>query len=86
MKKGEIPYGRNEKPEEYCYVEIQNSDILDSIIGGRYGSESSGVGYSITQKEFKNALDQNKQVYIIVEKSVLAEYETYKINKDIKGI
>jgi len=86
FEKGEIPYGRNEKPEEYCYMEINNSDILVSIIGGRYGTDSSDVGYSITQKELKNALEQNKQVYIFIEKNVLAEYETYKINKDVEGI
>lgn len=82
FEKGEIPYGRNEKPEEYCYVEIGLSDILISIIGGRYGSESSAKGYSVTQKELKHALEQGKQVYIFVEKAVLAEYDTYKINKD----
>ncbi|MFF2795002.1 DUF4062 domain-containing protein [Lysinibacillus xylanilyticus] len=86
FEKGEIPYGRNEKPEEYCYMEINNSDILVSIIGGRYGTDSSDEGYSITQKELKNALEQNKQVYIFIEKNVLAEYETYKINKDVEGI
>lgn len=86
FEKGEIPYGRHEKPEEYCYIEINNSDVLVSIIGGRYGSDSSDSGYSITQKELKNALEQNKQVYIFIEKNVLAEYETYKINKDVEGI
>ncbi|MEC1178444.1 DUF4062 domain-containing protein [Metasolibacillus meyeri] len=86
FEKGEIPYGRNERPEEYCYVEINNSDILVSIIGGRYGTDSSDIGYSITQKELKSALEQNKQVYIFIEKNVLAEYETYKINKDVEGI
>lgn len=86
FEKGEIPYGRHEKPEEYCYMEINNSDILVSIIGGRYGTDSSDEGYSITQKELKNALEQNKQVYIFIEKNVLAEYETYKVNKDVIGI
>lgn len=86
FEKGEIPYGRNERPEEYCYMEINNCDILVSIIGGRYGTESSEHGYSITQKELRNALELNKQVYVFIEKNVMAEYETYKINKDIEGI
>lgn len=86
FEKGEIPYGRNEKPEEYCYMEINNCNILVSIIGGRYGSESSEQGYSITQKELRNALDLNKQVYIFIEKNVMSEYETYKINKEIPDI
>lgn len=82
FERGQVPYGRTEKPEEYCYKEIELTDILLSIIGGRYGSESIEAGYSITQKELRHALELGKQVYIFVEKNVLAEYETYKINKE----
>lgn len=82
FERGEVPYGRKEAPQEYCYKEIQLSDILVSIVGGRYGSQSSTPGYSVTQKELRKALEAGKQVYIFVEKSVRAEYETYKVNKD----
>lgn len=83
---GEIPYGRYDKPEEYCYAEIELSDILVCIIGGRYGTDSTEGRYSITQKELKHALDLGKQVYIFAEKNVLAEFETYKINKENDNI
>lgn len=79
---GNIPYGKDEKLEEYCYKEISNIDILISIIGGRYGSESSGRGNSISQIELRTALELNKQVYIFIEKNVYAEYQTYLLNKD----
>ena len=78
---GQIPYGNDEKLEEYCYKEIEHCDILVSIIGGRYGSSSSHDPYSISQKELKTAIELGRPVYIFVEKSVLAEYETYKKNK-----
>src|SRR6218665_2818482 len=85
-EEGDIPYGKDEGLEEYCYKEISNIDILVCIIGGRYGSESKKGKVSITQMELKTAISENKQVYIFIEKNVLAEYETYLINKasDIK--
>lgn len=86
-EKGSIPYGSEEKLEEYCYREIDKCDILVSIIGGRLGSDSYSEPYSISQMELKTALKQTKQVYIFIENSVLAEYETYQLNEqndDIK--
>lgn len=79
---GKIPYGKEEKLEEYCYKEIGGIDILIAIIGGRYGSESSHEGYSISQIEIKTALEQNKQVYLFIDKNVLSEYQTYLYNKE----
>jgi hypothetical protein len=83
---GNIPYGKDEKLEEYCYKEISDIDILIGIIGGRYGSESQYEPYSISQIEIKTAIEQQKQVYLFIEKNVLAEYQTYLINKENKTI
>lgn len=83
---GDIPYGNDERLEEYCYKEIRNVDILVNIIGGRYGSSSSKTDYSITQQELRTALEENKQVYIFIQKDVFYEYRTYQLNKDIKDI
>ncbi|GEP52804.1 hypothetical protein FNO01nite_34760 [Flavobacterium noncentrifugens] len=79
---GGIPYGKDQKLEEYCYKEISEIDILVGIVGGRFGTEAERGDYSITQIEIKTAIEQSKQVYIFIEKNVLAEYETYLINKD----
>ncbi len=79
---GNIPYGKDDRLEEYCYKEISNADILVSIIGGRYGSESKLDKHSISQMEFKNAYDLNKQVYIFIEKGVYNEYQFYLKNKE----
>ena len=81
-EEGDIPYGTDEALEEYCYKEIKGIDILISIIGGRYGTESKRGNNSISQLELKTALKENKQVYIFIEKNVLSEYETYMLNKD----
>ncbi|MDV7419457.1 DUF4062 domain-containing protein [Acinetobacter baumannii] len=82
-EKGHIPYSSQARLEEYCYKEIENCDILISIIGGRFGSIAfDSGGYSISQKELRTALEKGKQVYIFIEKAVLHEYRTYEHNKD----
>lgn len=79
---GSIPYGKDDGLEEYCYREVSTIDILVAIIGGRLGSVSQNQDYSITQMEIKTALENNKQVYLFIEKNVSAEFQTYLLNKD----
>ena len=82
-EEGDIPYGKDEALEEYCYKEIKNIDILVCIIGGRFGSESKQNNKSsVTQMELKAALSEGKQVYSFIDANVLSEYETYLINKN----
>ncbi len=84
---GSIPYGKEEAPEEYAYREVELSDIIISIIGGRFGSESrQESGYSISQKELKRALELGIQVFIFIEKNVQFEFSTYGLNKEKKSI
>lgn len=86
-ERGHIPYESEKALEEACYKEIEISDILVSIIGGRYGSESkTAAPYSISQNELKTALNMGKPVYIFVEKNVFYEYRTYELNKEVKKI
>lgn len=85
-EEGDIPYGSDEQLEEYCYKEIRNVDILVNIIGGRFGTPSSKSDYSITQQELQTALENNKQVYIFIQKDVFYEYRTYLLNKDNTSI
>ena len=89
-EEGDIPYGKEEELQKYCYREIENVDILVSIIGNRYGSQAivdeKEKEYSVTQREIKTAFEKNKQVYIFIDKNVLTEYETYLLNKKSKDI
>lgn len=89
-EEGDIPYGKEDALQSYCYKEIENVDILVSIIGSRYGSVATtekSQEYSISQMELKTALAENKQVFVFIDKNVATEYETYSLNKgnsDIK--
>jgi hypothetical protein len=82
---GSIPYGKEKPPESYAYQEVELSDIIVTIIGGRFGTESrENTDFSIAQNELRRALDRNVQVFIFVEQGVLSEFSTYKLNKDNK--
>lgn len=85
-ERGGIPYGSKENLEEYCHREIQNVDILISVIGGRFGTHSNHQPYSISQQELKTALELGVPVYIFVETAVLAEYKTYLKNKALTQV
>lgn len=84
-ERGRIPYGPEDRLEDYCYKEIQNIDILVSIIGNRHGSRSQREPYSVSQMELKYARELGKQIYIFVEANVLSEYRVYQRNRDVKG-
>ena len=92
-EKGDIAYAHDQPLDESCYREAENSDILVLIIGGRYGSEASSgdAGQkhqfydryeSITKKEFETAASRDIPVYILIEKGVYSEYQTFLKNRD----
>ena len=96
-EKGDIAYTHDRPLDESCYREVENADIFVLIVGGRYGSEvSSGSKKplksfferydSITKKEYQAAADRDIPIYILIEKGVYSEYQTYSRNKEIENI
>lgn len=85
-ERGNVPYGSKEKLEEYCYREIRQVELLVSIVGGRYGSQSEHQPYSVSQQELKTAYELGVQVFVFVEAGVLSEYQTYLRNKDVTEV
>ncbi len=96
-EKGDISYSPDQPLDESCYREVRSADIFVLIIGGRYGSEVSaadkkkmGAFYerydSITREEYLSAVAQDIPIYILVEKGVYADYETYLRNKSNKSV
>lgn len=76
-----------------CFNEVKTCHIMILMIGGRYGSiiseqDSEVEKYiydkeyiSITRKEYETALQNNIPTFIFIDKNVLGEYSTYKINR-----
>jgi hypothetical protein len=85
-ERGHISYGKEERPEEYAYREIDFCEIVVCVIGGRFGSTSSDGASSITQKELKTAVERGKQIYMFVEEAVFHEHRHYLANKAITGV
>jgi len=91
-EKGNIAYSSLVPLDESCYKQAQGCDIFVVVIGGRYGSEVSETRGqesqqsffdtydSVTKREFENAYDGDIPVYVLIEKSVFSEYETFKRN------
>ena len=81
-----------EKKTHYKHIVIKKQGIIDiliSIIGSRYGSEANPEkyrAYSVSQIELKTALEENKRVFVFIDKNVSTEYETYSLNKENNDI
>lgn len=96
-EKGDIAYTHDRPLDESCYREAENSDIFVLVVGGRYGSEVSNDKKrvskefferydSITRKEYESASARDIPIYILLEKGVHSEYQTYLRNKDVESI
>ena len=96
-EKGSIAYTPDIALDESCYREAQASDIFVLIVGGRYGSEASESATSdpktfydrydsITRKEYESAIDRNIPVYVLIERAVYSEYETFRKNRSNASI
>lgn len=95
-EKGDIAYAPDRPLDESCYREVENCDVFVLIVGGRYGSESSTESKtpkdffdryeSITKKEYDSAADKDIPIYVLIERAVHAEYQTFIRNKNMTGI
>jgi hypothetical protein len=83
---GRVPYSKGVSLEASCRKEVEASDIVICIIGGRLGTTSDGGHYSITQTELQAAISTGKQVFIFVDRPVHSEYEFYEKNKHLPGL
>lgn len=92
-EKGDIAYSPDVPLDESCYRAATQADIFVLIIGGRYGSAASSEEHgknkkfferydSITKKEYQSALAEGVPSYILVEREVYAEYQTFRRNRD----
>ena len=100
FESGDIAFRHDQPLDESCYQEIRNCHMLVLIVGGRYGSPTSETAKhtpvereevykrfnSITRKEYETARERDVPIFIFVDKNVLAEYQTFKKNRDNSNI
>lgn len=96
-EQGDVAFAPDKALDESCYQEVQNCDIYVLIVGGRYGTEASETRTekprsffdryeSITRMEYKAAIEKDIPIYILIERAVYAEYQTYLRNRDNEEI
>jgi hypothetical protein len=86
FERGNIPYDGRLKLEDSCLEEIVKCDIVVSIIGSRSGTDSKNFpDRSITRREVERAVELGRQLFVFVERSVLDEFETWRLNVDRSG-
>lgn len=96
-EKGSIAYNPDLPLDESCYRDAESCDVFVLIIGGRYGSPSSTDKKSfskdffqryesITKMEYESANKKDVPIYILIEKPVYSEFDTFKSNRDNKTI
>ncbi len=94
-EKGSIAYTPDQPLDESCYREVKACDLFVLVMGGRYGSEASNGKSdskvvktfferyeSITKLEYEAAVEEDIPIYILIEKAVYAEYQTFSKNRE----
>lgn len=92
FENGDVWYIPGKELESSCYDAMKKSDMAILIIGGNFGTESNEFTeeqkkeaeefVSITQNEFKTAIDNDITVFAFVDSKVANEYDIYIENKD----
>ena len=84
-----VYYNPSGSPTSSCYKEIEGCHLMILIIGGRYGSldkdkerEAYDNEYvSVTQNEYKTAIEKGVPTMVFIDRNVYTEYKTYQNNK-----
>jgi hypothetical protein len=78
----DVAYTQNTPLENDCYTALGSCDIVVSIIGNHFGSQSTSNDFSITMNEIRQAIKTQKKVYVFVANDVYVENRTYVQNRD----
>ncbi len=80
-EEGEVFYREGQNVQDSCLAAVASCHIFVLLIGGRWGSEYSGTGKSVTKAEYDRAIDEGLLTYVLVDQDVHHDYRIYKKNK-----
>ncbi|TGM74342.1 DUF4062 domain-containing protein [Leptospira bouyouniensis] len=80
-EEGSIFYNPEMHTHDSCLYEVPNSQLFVLIIGGRSGGNFKDTDQSITNQEYKTAVEHNIPVFALIEESVYSEHHVYKKNQ-----
>ena len=80
-EEGDVYYNTNIHTHDACLSEVSSCQIFVLIIGGRYGGKYKSEDTSITNMEYRQAVELKIPIFTIVEQSVYSEHYVYTKNK-----
>lgn len=78
---GDVYYDTESHTHDACLKEVETCQIFILIIGGRYGGEFNNSDKSITNHEYRVAVEKELPIFTLVESAVYGEHFTYTKNK-----
>lgn len=78
---GDVYYDTESHTHDACLKEVETCQIFILIIGGRYGGEFNNSDKSITNHEYRVAVEKELPIFTLVESAVYGEHFTYAKNK-----
>ncbi len=79
-EQGVIPYNPNKSVVDACIDDVTTHQLFILIIGGEYGSQYKDTDKSITNAEYKAAVEQQIPIFTLVNRDVLQQYHVYRSN------
>ena len=80
-EEGSVFYDPKIHTHDACIAEVPNCQIFILIIGGRYGGTFKDSDKSITNAEFKKAVELKIPIFSLVEQNVYNEHLVYTKNR-----
>lgn len=78
---GNVFYDPKEHTHDACIAEVPNCQMFILIIGGRYGGKFKETDFSVTNAEFRKAVELKIPVFTLVEQNVYNEHHVHLKNK-----
>lgn len=85
-EEGAVYYDPNLSTVDSCLAEVPACQIFVLMIGGRSGSEYENSGNSITNVEYKQAVQAKIPIFAVVERPVLEQFRVHQQNKGNEAV
>ncbi|MEX1253994.1 MAG: DUF4062 domain-containing protein [Dehalococcoidia bacterium] len=80
-EEGRIYFDPEKNVQEAAVAEVPSCQILVLIIGGRFGSGYMGTHESITNNEYRKAVEHKVPIFALVERDVYQQFRVYLFNR-----
>lgn len=83
---GDVFYNPTRHTHDSCLDEVSTCQLFVLIIGGRYGGKYTSSQESITNEEYRVAIDNNIPIFTLLDSAVSADHHLYQSNNKNEAI